>query len=473
MQRGSFHVVNLGCKVNKVESDSFAAALLAGGWHQSPEEAADLIVVNTCTVTGEADKKARKAVRHALSANRAARVLVTGCAAAINPTEFADMSARVQVAGKAELQALLQMERLGGGDARRAGDADGASGAHGAGGTGDASSAHGAGGTGDASGAHGPSSAHRSGTAPDTSAAPSVGSASGMPAAGSAPLALRLGAGFRTRVGLKVQDGCDHACTYCIVHVARGPAASRPLSDALSEARAYFAQGVRELVLTGIDLGSYRSGSAGLAELCAALLEEADKACAVGELPARLRVSSIEPLTLDEPTMELLAHSGGRVCRHLHLPLQSGSSKVLRDMARPYTAEEFMQLVGHLRALMPSLSLTTDVIVGFPGETDDDFADTLAVVRACRFSKVHVFPYSRRAGTPAAERAGQVPPDLKAARAAELRALSRELRLADLEARRGTTELCLVEGARALTESYHEIAAPEGAKPGALVSVTL
>ena len=394
----NFTVINLGCKVNRVESDSIAARLLASGGMSVDAELADVIVVNSCTVTGEADKKARKAVRSALRANPAADVIVTGCGVSVDPEMFRSLSPRVETIERTELFALL--------------------------------------------------------------------SAEGKPA-------LRLGDGFRTRVNIKVQDGCDHACTYCIVHVARGPAKSVPLVDVVDEARSYFERGVKELVLAGIDLGSWRDGTATLADLVETLIEEADKACAGGDLPARVRVSSIEPRSVDERFIELLARSDGRLCRHLHVPLQSGSTAVLRQMARPYTAEFFRDLAGNLYERVPRISLTTDVICGFPGETDEDFELTVALARQCRFSKIHVFPYSKRAGTPAAERSEQVPEKVKALRTARLRALSDELRAADLARREGTRELVLVEMETALTESYHEVPVPPDSRIGQLVPVAL
>ena len=392
----NFTVVNLGCKVNRVESDSIAARLLASGGMSVDAELADVIVVNSCTVTGEADKKTRKAVRAALRANPHAEVVVTGCGVSIDAEAFRALDPRVETVERAELFALLSE-----GEAR----------------------------------------------------------------------ALRFGDEFRTRVNIKAQDGCDHACTYCIVHVARGPASSVPFEEVVAEAGAYFAQGAKELVLTGIDLGSYRDRGRMLPDLVEALLERADKECRAGELPGRVRVSSIEPKSVDERFVDLLASADGRLCRHLHLPLQAGSTRVLREMARPYSAERFAELVGHLYERVPQLSLTTDIICGFPGETDDDFEATMEVARRCRFSKIHVFPYSKRAGTPAAGRADQVSDEVKAARAARLRDLSDELRDADLARRSGTTELVLVEPTVALSESYHELPVPTDSVAGQLVPV--
>lgn len=421
----SFCVVNLGCKVNRVESDAVAAALIARGFAPAPEEEAGLIVVNTCTVTGEAEKKTRKAVRHALRANERALVVVTGCAAAIDADAYTALSERVRVVPKGDLTASAER-----------GEWDEAA----------------------AQSGNEPSSAH-------------------LVTSG---VALPVGEGFRTRVGVKVQDGCNNACTYCIVHVARGRAVSRAANEVVAECVTLARAGAKEVVLTGINLGSYCCGerrgpnAVRLADLLRRLLAETEDLHAPGELPCRFRVSSIEPRDVDDALIELMAQAGGRICRHLHLPLQAGSSRVLREMARPYDAAFYEGLVGGLRTAMPSLSLSTDIIAGFPGETDADFAETLALAERCGFSKIHAFPYSRREGTPAAARADQVPPDVKAARAAALRELGDKLRAADLAARAGSTELALVEESGiAMTESYHELPAPPGAQPGALVEVVL
>lgn len=158
---------------------------------------------------------------------------------------------------------------------------------------------------------------------------------------------------------------------------------------------------------------------------------------------------------------------------HHHLPLQSGSTKVLREMARPYNADGYRELVEHLHERVPSIALSTDIIAGFPGETDDEFEETLELARICAFSKIHAFPYSKRAGTPAAARLDQVSPEVKTQRAARLRALGDELRKEDFARRRGTEELVIVEDDCALTESYHEIAIPAGAATGELVPAVL
>ena len=463
----NFAVVNLGCKVNRVESDDVAAHLAARG-AETPEADADLIVVNTCTVTGEAEKKTRKAVRRALRANDRARVVVTGCAAAIDRAFYENLDERVTVLGKAELGKLWEgadgyhvggpavslcdgepaVSLCDGGPASSPRDGGPALSPHGAAGE---LAGHGAAGV---------------------LAAPGGGAAARGAAPASSP--LRFGLSFRSRVGVKVQDGCDNACTYCIVHVARGRATSRPADDVVAECVAYAQAGAGEIVLTGINLGSYCDGAkrdpaaVRLADLLRLLLD------ATAHAACRFRISSVEPRDVDDALVDVLAASDGRVCRHLHLPLQAGSSKVLREMARPYDAPRFVALVERLYAAVPELALSTDLIAGFPGETDAEFQETLDVARACRFAKIHAFPYSRRDGTPAAARADQVPPAVRERRAAALRALGDELRAQEYARRVGTVERVLVESrGRGTTESYFEIPVPPDAQPGTLRELVL
>ncbi len=343
-------VVNLGCKVNRVESDTIAKAYEGRGAQLCSVPDADIVVINTCTVTEEADKKTRKSIRRVLRQNLSAQVVVTGCAAAIEPEFYRALDSRICVVDKIDL-----LEEVGDGSA--------------------VSSAH----------------------------------------------LVRVGDEFPTRVSLKVQDGCNHSCTYCIVHVARGKAWSRPTNAVLEEALALADAGVKELVLTGIDLGSYccteGENRIRLGALVGRMLDELGKA---GHGDVRLRVGSVEPRSLDPEFVKVMAESEGRVCRHLHLPLQSGSDKVLHEMNRPYSARDFLEIVAMLKREVGDISLTTDIIVGFPGETEKDFADTCALVREVGFTKIHVFRYSRREGTPAASRTDQVPAEIKERRAHEI-----------------------------------------------------
>lgn len=388
-----YAIINLGCKVNKVEADEIAASLNRAGGCAVSCKNAEAVIVNTCTVTGEADKKTRKAVRRAVRENATARIIVTGCAAAIDAEALASIDARVEVMGKNEV----------------------------------------------------------------------VPSLIGVAGDGAA---LRVGEAFPTRVGVKVQDGCDNACTYCIVHTARGRSWSKPFDDAVSELAGYAASGVNEIVLTGINIGSYASGGMRIADLLEAALE-ATRSC-------RFRISSIEPCNVDQRLISLIGQAEGRICRHLHLPLQSGSDKVLEEMARPYSAAMFTDLVQSLYGSIPEMALSTDAIVGFPGETAEDFAQTMEVARRCRFSKMHIFPYSIREGTPAAIRIDQVDAEEKKKRAAELGRLAEALRMDDCTRRAGTMEAVLVEKRGiGTTESYYRVPVDEAHVIGSLARIAL
>lgn len=209
--------------------------------------------------------------------------------------------------------------------------------------------------------------------------------------------------GLRTRAFVKIQDGCDNRCTYCVVRIARGPQRSRPLEEVLREVRERVAGGYQEVVLTGVHVGAYgRDLGTDLPTLVRRILAETQV--------RRLRLSSIEPHDLRPEFFALWEDQ--RLCPHLHLPLQSGSDAVLRRMGRRYTAGQFASWVQAAREAIPDLAVTTDVIVGFPGETEEEFTQTLAFVEAMGFARVHVFPFSPRPGTPAAAMPGHLPPEV-------------------------------------------------------------
>lgn len=403
-----FSVVNLGCKVNRVESDQFAAHLIQQGWVAAEPAVCDVVIINTCTVTGEAEKKTRKAVRRALRETDSAHVIVTGCAAVIDPRVFNEMSDRVIVEPVKslveerinELFEMLDCEE----DVALAADLF--------------------------------------------------------------PHEMRIGDDFVTRVGIKVQDGCDNACTYCIVHKARGKAHSRHPDSVVEEVVAYSRAKVNELVLTGINVGSYCYDTCTFSQLLTRLLESTEH--------TRFRLSSVEPHALDDDAIKVMSTALGRICRHLHLPLQSGSSRILKKMGRPYDADDFLHLVEKLRKEMPTISLSTDVIVGFPSETEDDFEQTVQLCKTCGFSKIHVFPYSKRKGTPASEMADQVTSDIRKKRTTILSRISDELSAEDIQKRKGSSELALVEAEGwATTESYHRIKVDPAFRAGDLVTVIL
>jgi threonylcarbamoyladenosine tRNA methylthiotransferase MtaB len=359
----------LGCKVNRTESEALAEALADRCDVIMDSDDASIVVVNTCTVTGEADAKARKAVRHALAAGAAA-VVVTGCLAALDPQGLRDIDPRV----------IVEPDR---------------------------------------------------GALPDRVAV--LAGVEAGPNASPAPRPATLG---RTRVMVKVQDGCDHRCSYCIVPDARGSARSVPTAQVLERVRVLARAGAPEVVLTGVNIGRYRdpAGARGLASLIEA----------VAATPiARVRLSSIEPLDLDHCLLHALAASP-KIVAHLHVPIQSGCDRTLAAMGRGYDAARFAAVLAQARGALPGLSVTTDVIAGFPGETDRDFAESLAFIDAARFTRLHVFRYSPRSGTPAAGRNDQVAPAVKAARAEALRACSERQLRAHAMARVGTeTQACI------------------------------
>ncbi len=212
---------------------------------------------------------------------------------------------------------------------------------------------------------------------------------------------------LRTRAIVKVQDGCDHFCTYCIVPYARSQKRSQPMEKALEEIRLLAGFGYKEIVLTGIRLGSYQDGNKSLPDLI--------RAVAQIDGIERIRLSSIEPGEVDESLLDAMSHA--KVCRHLHIPLQSGDDNVLRRMGRPYTGAQYLSIVSRVRERLPGIGITTDVIVGFPGETEEEFENTCRMVDEVGFSRLHVFRYSPRKGTRAAAMPDQVDPVVKKERA--------------------------------------------------------
>lgn len=258
-----------------------------------------------------------------------------------------------------------------------------------------------------------------------------------------------------TRALVKVEDGCNMRCSFCIIPSTRGRQRSRPLDEVVEEVRSLVEAGYREVVVTGVQISAYRSGDDRLCELVRAILERTGV--------SRLRLTSIAPWDLDERLLELW--SDRRLCRHLHLSLQSGSTGTLRRMRRPYTAAGYLGVLEQVRSSIPGVAVTTDVIVGFPGETDEEFEESLATVAAARFAKAHVFPFSPRAGTEAADLPGQVHPDEKRARMARMLAVAdraeRDFRLAHV----GRRETVLWErGGQGLTDNYLRVLCPEGAE---------
>jgi threonylcarbamoyladenosine tRNA methylthiotransferase MtaB len=256
-----------------------------------------------------------------------------------------------------------------------------------------------------------------------------------------------------TRALVKVEDGCNMRCSFCIIPSTRGRQRSRLLDEVVEEVRAFVEAGYREVVVTGVQISAYRSGDDRLYELVRAILERTG-------VP-RLRLTSIAPWDLDERLLELW--SDRRLCRHLHLSLQSGSSATLRQMRRPYTAEGYLGVLDRVRSSIPGVAITTDVIVGFPGETPEEFEESLATVEAARFAKAHVFPFSPRPGTEAADLPGHVHPDEKKARMERMLAVAGRAERDFWREHVGRRETVLWErGGQGLTDNYLRVHCPEG-----------
>lgn len=361
----------LGCKVNRTESESLADVLgSAADVVMDSDLSADVVVINTCTVTAEADAKARKAIRRAL-ADGARTVVVTGCLAAIDPDGLRALDPRVVV--EADRDRIAARVAKAAGLGRRWRDA--------------------------------------------------VATVQHEPG--------------RTRVMVKVQDGCDRRCSYCIVPDARGVPRSVRTAEVLSRVRALAQAGVPEIVLTGVNIGRYQDpeGASDLAALVTGV--------ALTPIP-RVRISSIEPLDLDRRTLATLSGIG-KVVPHLHIPLQSGCDRTLLAMGRGYTVKDFERVLSAARDALPGLTVTTDVIAGFPGESDADFRKSLAFVRRAGFARMHVFRYSARAGTPAAARDDRIASAIVAQRAASMREASDKMVLAHMRARVGTSTRAVIE----------------------------
>lgn len=395
-------VVNLGCRVNRVESDWMERAFLDEGCVLASEDDADVVAVNTCAVTGEAQAKTRHAVRHALSCPDVRLVAVTGCVANLFPEELAALDARVCV-----LPAKLALAH----DVMRACEERGIA----------------------------PVSAGIASPPPEAC----DGGALDEPASfGSDDAGAAAVSGLaRLRRGVKVQDGCDNRCTYCIVWRARGKSVSAPLADVRSQVGRVLAEGAREVALTGVNLGRYEDVASG-AGFARMLREVCGLARQAG---AQVRASSMEPPEATQDVARAFAELADTVCPHLHLPLQSGCSATLARMGRTYDAGGFLRIVDGIRAHVPGVALSTDVIVGFPGETDAEFEESLELCRRVGFAKMHVFRFSARPDTPAASMPGQVDPHVMQERSERLRALAAQMRVQDARARVGTQERVLVE----------------------------
>ena len=396
-----FAMVNLGCRVNRVECDRIAEELESRGFVLGASTVADAVIVNTCAVTGEAEAKTRKAIRRAAKLSQAPLVVATGCVANLFADSLRELGDNVHVVTDKGSVATYVAEKLGAPTADRV-----------------------------------------------------------------SPIAATPTPTGRTRPGIKVQDGCDLRCSYCIVWKARGTSTSVPAERVVSDVRAAMERNAREVVLTGINLGCYDDNGMRLPDLLEMLLEKTD----VG----RLRISSIEPQDVDGRLVSLMGSSDGRIAPYLHMCLQSGSDSVLRRMGRVYTASEFAHAAEAAYAAIPNLAIETDLIVGFPGETDEEFSESYSFCERMGFSHIHTFRYSKRPGTRAAAMEGQVSAKTSAARSDAIRALGERLRLSAAEKLVGTRELVVTqETGSGITGGLFSCVLDKQVEPDRLVAVRI
>lgn len=426
-RRPTFALYTLGCKVNQYDSHQIARTLVSRGFRRVEfRESADLYVIDTCTVTAEADKKSRKAAGRAHRNNADAVVAVTGCAAARDAEQFRRVAPDALVLDNSRKWELpdLAFEAL----QRRAEWAQ-----------------------------------NYALLREQTASEP-------MPSA------------TRERAVLKIQDGCNHKCSYCIIPRVRGASVVKTRAAAMEEARAFVREGARELTVTGVSMSDWTENALentrarDRGESKNAALNELLRAVSSIEGLERVRVSSLDPADVDDAWLETLARTP-KICPHIHLALQSGSAGVLRRMRRRYTPEMYLRAARRWREIRPDGALTTDIIVGFPGETEDEWQETMNLARAANFSAIHVFPYSPREGTAAAEFGDFVAPAVQNRRVDELLALAKELSAAYAARFFGQPQDVFVENvhdgiADGLTPHYvrARVALPEPAAPGDIIS---
>ncbi|HEY0074683.1 MAG TPA: MiaB/RimO family radical SAM methylthiotransferase [Abditibacteriaceae bacterium] len=440
----TFALYTLGCKVNQYDSHQIARTLVARGFRRVEfRESADLYVIDTCTVTAEADKKSRKAAARARRNNPDAVVAVTGCAATRSATQFERAAPGALILGNAQkwelpdkaIDALLSQTDWA---ARYA------------------------------------LYREQSGSEP-------------MPSP------------TRERAVLKIQDGCNHKCAFCIIPSVRGASVVKPREVLIQEARAFVREGAREITITGVSMGDWGKAVGGrqkAGQNPQAPLVRAGALWAGGVLPGRntalcdliravatieglerVRVSSLDPADVDEEFLQTVADTP-KVCPHIHLALQAGGNATLRRMRRRYTSELFLKWARRWREIRPDGGLTTDIIVGFPGESEEDFHESLRVAREARFSAIHVFPYSPREGTHAATLEDHISPAVQDRRVDELLALARDLSEQFAGQFIGQSVPILVESikdsyAEGMTENYLKARirdVPDGTQVGDVVS---
>ena len=371
MRRIAFYT--LGCKVNQADTASMEAIFKSAGYKVVGfNEDADVYLVNTCVVTNTGQRKSRQIINRAVRHNPMALTVVTGCYPQTAPDEVRAIDGVDVIIGNQERARIVELVEQ--------------------------------------------ALTSKRDDILDNVQKMTVDTRF-----------EELGVGTetnKTRAFLKIQEGCNQYCTYCIIPFARGPLRSRSLESIKEEITKLVAAGYKEVVLIGIHLGCYGKELA-KDGVKLSLYDAVEAALSVPGVE-RLRLGSLESVEVETRLMELMAKEP-RLCHHLHLPLQSGCDKVLKAMHRPYDTARFAELLKEIRSYVPDVAITTDIIVGFPGETEEDFEETLAFARSCGFAKMHIFPYSKRKGTPAEKMPNQVEEQVKQERAARLSELDKEM----------------------------------------------
>jgi threonylcarbamoyladenosine tRNA methylthiotransferase MtaB len=404
-----YAIVTFGCRVNQADSLQLEEDLRRRGAQPSNAESADLVIVNTCSVTASADQGARQTIRRIARVNPGARIVATGCYATRRSEEVAALPGVVRVVRNDDKLRLVEELEL--------------------------------------------STAQRF-------------------AAGDGPCGAPLAPGMagRTAFTLRVQTGCDESCAYCIIPTTRGRGRSMPVDAVVREAERVAESGFKEIVLTGVHLGSYGrdlTPAASLFELLCALRRP--------DLDVTFRISSLEPMDCTPEIVTLVALSDGTFAPHFHLPLQHASDRMLMAMKRPYSLDAYRALVDRIVERLPHASIGTDMIVGFPGETDEDFAESLAYLEDSPLSHVHVFPYSDRPGTAASTMTGKVDGETIRRRGAALRNAGARLSSRFRERQVGGIRpgLTLEDGTLVVTDNYLKVRIPAGLTRNQRVRVRL
>jgi threonylcarbamoyladenosine tRNA methylthiotransferase MtaB len=368
----------LGCRLNQYETDALAAQFKGNGYEVSEqEEGADVVVVNTCTVTNQSNQKSRYVISHAGRLNPNARMVITGCMAESHASQLQKKFPQATIINNKGKSGIFQ-------------------------------------------------------------------SVDSLIKTGKADLSDKdfdlfsyqsFTEMFHTRSLIKIQDGCDNFCTFCIIPFVRGRAISRPVAQVLDNIKDVIAKGAKEIVLTGVNISRYESDGTAFSGLLEQILNlEGD---------FRVRISSIEPDRFDDHFFTLIGHP--KLAPHLHLCLQSGSERILLQMRRMYTVKDFLSIVERVRAKDPQFNFTTDVIVGFPGETEEEFEETMQVARKVGFGHMHIFKYSVREGTRAQRMPDQIPDKIKTQRSQRMHVLAEELQAAYRTPFDNTVQRVLIE----------------------------